>query len=74
MERPVEVTVFQRGELQVLRNGKVVYDLNGLTRPDWTTLPKDYTRTGDARWDAVSAGGGGRGGRGGRGPAAAPKK
>jgi dihydroorotase len=37
-----------------LRNGKVVYDLNGLTRPDWTTLPPDYTRTGDARWDAVT--------------------
>src|SRR5262247_2602849 len=23
-----------------LRDGKVVYDLNGMTRPDWTTLPK----------------------------------
>jgi dihydroorotase len=37
-----------------LRDGKVVYDLNGMTRPDWTTLPKDYTQTGDARWDAVT--------------------
>ncbi len=37
-----------------LRNGKVVYDLNGITRPDWDTLPKNYTMTGDARWDAVS--------------------
>ena len=37
-----------------LRDGKVVYDLNGMTRPDWTTLPKDYRQTGDARWDAVS--------------------
>jgi dihydroorotase len=37
-----------------LREGKVVYDLNGLTRPDWTTLPKDYPRVGDARWDAVT--------------------
>ena len=36
-----------------LRDGKVVYDLNGLGRPVWTTLPKDYRRTGDARWDAV---------------------
>ena len=27
-----------------VRNGKVVYDLNGITRPEWTTLPKDYTQ------------------------------
>jgi dihydroorotase len=25
-----------------MREGKVVYDLNGITRPDWTTLPSDY--------------------------------
>jgi dihydroorotase len=37
-----------------LRDGKVVYDLNGLTRPDWTTLPRDYRQTGDARWDAIT--------------------
>ena len=37
-----------------LRDGKVVYDLNGITRPDWTTLPPDYRQTGDSRWDAVS--------------------
>ena len=37
-----------------LKDGKVVYDLNGLTRPDWTTLPKGYERSGDARWDAVT--------------------
>lgn len=36
-----------------LRNGKVVYDLNGITRPLWNTLPKDYKATGDARWDAI---------------------
>jgi dihydroorotase len=35
-----------------LRDGKVVYDLNGLARPDWETLPKGYRSTGDARWDA----------------------
>jgi dihydroorotase len=35
-----------------LRDGKVVYDLNGLTRRDWETLPKGYRSTGDARWDA----------------------
>ena len=37
-----------------LRNGRVGYDLNGITRPDWDTLPKNYTQTGDSRWDAVS--------------------
>ncbi|HKB13216.1 MAG TPA: amidohydrolase/deacetylase family metallohydrolase [Vicinamibacterales bacterium] len=37
-----------------LRDGKVVFDLNGITRPDWTTLPKDYRQTGDARWDAIT--------------------
>jgi dihydroorotase len=39
-----------------LRNGKVVYDLNGLARPDWETLPPDYRSTSDPRW----AGGPGR--------------
>jgi len=37
-----------------LRDGKVVYDLNGMTRPDWNTLPRNYTQTGDARWDAIT--------------------
>jgi dihydroorotase len=37
-----------------LRDGKVVYDLNGITRPDWTTLPHDYKQSGDARWDAIT--------------------
>jgi dihydroorotase len=39
-----------------LRDGKVVYDLNGLARPDWETLPKDYKSSSDPRW----AGGPGR--------------
>ncbi len=39
-----------------LRDGKIVYDLNGITRPDWDTLPPNYRQTGDARWDAVSPG------------------
>lgn len=34
-----------------LRDGKVFYDLNGLARPDWETLPKDYRSTGDRRWE-----------------------
>ena len=36
-----------------LRNGKLVYDLNGLSRPEWDKLPKNYKETGDARWDAI---------------------
>jgi dihydroorotase len=39
-----------------LKDGKLVYDLNGLGRPGWETLPKDYRQTGDAHWDAVSPG------------------
>src|SRR5262249_16815805 len=37
-----------------LGDGKVVYELNGITRPDWTTLPRDYRQTGDGRWDTVT--------------------
>jgi dihydroorotase len=37
-----------------LRDGKVVYDLNGITRPDWNTLPPNYKQSGDARWDAIN--------------------
>ena len=37
-----------------LRDGRVVYDLNGITRPDWTTLPSNYLQTGDAAWDAIA--------------------
>jgi dihydroorotase len=36
-----------------VRNGKVVYDLNGLTRTDWDKLPKNYMQTGDPRWDGI---------------------
>jgi dihydroorotase len=36
-----------------LRDGRVLYDLNGLGRPDWTTLPKNYRGTGDPRWDGI---------------------
>jgi dihydroorotase len=36
-----------------LRDGRVVHDLNGLGRPDWTTLSKDYRATGDPRWDGI---------------------
>ena len=37
-----------------LRDGRVVYDTNGITRPDWDTLPKNYMNTGDRRWDAIN--------------------
>ena len=39
-----------------VRAGKVVYDLNGLTRPEWDTLPPDYKQTGDSCWDGISPG------------------
>jgi dihydroorotase len=35
-----------------LRDGRVVYDLNGLARPEWETLPRDYRSTSDPRWSA----------------------
>jgi hypothetical protein len=37
-----------------VRDGKVVYDLNGISRPDWRTLPSNYGPTGDARWDGLN--------------------
>lgn len=37
-----------------VKGGKVVYDLNGISRPDWTTLPKNYTNVGDPRWDGLN--------------------
>ena len=36
-----------------LKDGKVVYELNGLSRPEWSTLPKDYKTTGAPSWDAT---------------------
>lgn len=49
------------GEL-TLRDGKVVWDLNGLTREDWRKLGK-YNAQGDPSWDGLSGGGGGGRGR-----------
>jgi dihydroorotase len=37
-----------------VRDGKIVYDLNGISRPEWTTLPKNYTAIGDPRWDGLN--------------------
>ncbi len=36
-----------------LKDGKIVYELNGLGRPEWTTLPADYKNTGAPTWDAT---------------------
>jgi len=37
-----------------VRKGKIVYDLNGISRPEWTTLPADYTNIGDPAWDGLN--------------------
>jgi dihydroorotase len=45
----------QRLECQItVHNGKIVYDLNGVSRPDWKSLPKNYTAVGDSRWDELN--------------------
>ena len=36
-----------------VRDGKVVYDLNGITRQDWDKLGPHYGAQGDVRWDAT---------------------
>jgi dihydroorotase len=36
-----------------VHNGRVMYDLDGLTREDWNKLPSDYVSQGDRRWDGV---------------------
>jgi len=36
-----------------LRDGRFVYDLNGISREDWDKLPAGYTAQGDASWDAT---------------------
>ena len=37
-----------------VRNGKIVYDLNGISRPDWKTLPRVYRYQGDPHWDTLN--------------------
>jgi dihydroorotase len=36
-----------------LKDGRIVYELNGLGRPEWTSLPADYRNTGAPTWDAT---------------------
>jgi dihydroorotase len=48
-----------RGERRIvceltLHDGRVLYDLNGLARPDWDTVPRGYRSTGDPRWDGYA--------------------
>jgi dihydroorotase len=50
-----------------VRDGRIVYELNGLSRPSWDTLPKGYRSTGDPRWDGI------RGTTGRAGPLAIPE-
>lgn len=45
----------QKFECEItVKGGKIVYDLNGLSRPDWNKLPQNYTAVGDSRWDALN--------------------
>jgi dihydroorotase len=37
-----------------IKNGKIVYNLNGISRPEWRQLPSDYTSVGDRRWDGLT--------------------
>jgi hypothetical protein len=31
-----------------------VYDLNGISRPEWDKLPATYKEVGDPRWDGLN--------------------
>ncbi|MCC6343625.1 MAG: amidohydrolase/deacetylase family metallohydrolase [Bryobacterales bacterium] len=46
-----------------LRDGKVIWDLNGLAREDWRSLPADYMGQGDPSWDGIASEGRRRGPR-----------
>ena len=46
-----------------VRVGKVVYDLNGLTRERWDKLPPNSRGSGDPRWDGLAPTGGAGGQR-----------
>ena len=39
-----------------IKDGRVVYDLNALTREDWDKLGPKYTSQGNPRWDATIGG------------------
>jgi len=37
-----------------IRDGRIVYDLNGISRPEWDKLPANYKEVGDPRWDGLN--------------------
>jgi len=37
-----------------IRDGKIAYDLNGISRPEWDKLPANYKEVGDPRWDGLN--------------------
>ncbi|OYW07713.1 MAG: hypothetical protein B7X34_10350, partial [Acidobacteriia bacterium 12-62-4] len=39
------------------RDGRMYWDLNGLARPSWDKLPKDYGPQADWTWDGVVSSG-----------------
>jgi hypothetical protein len=39
-----------------LKDGKVYWDANGLTRQDWDKIGPRYTSQGDKTWDATISG------------------
>jgi dihydroorotase len=36
-----------------LKDGRFVYDLNGISREDWHKLPANYSAQGDSKWDGT---------------------
>jgi dihydroorotase len=40
-----------------LRDGRIVYDLNAISREDWEKLPAGYGPQGDPTWDGTISGG-----------------
>ena len=40
-----------------LRDGRIVYDLNAVSREDWDKLPAGYGPQGDPKWDGTISGG-----------------
>ena len=52
-----------------VKDGRIVYDLNGISRPEWRTLPADYGPIGNGRWDGLNPARGTTPGQRGRGGA-----
>src|SRR6476620_8791527 len=52
-----------------VKDGRIVYDLNGISRPEWRTLPADYGHIGNGRWEGRNPARGTTPGQRGRGGA-----